>query len=1260
MITKLRLVFPITIFFACFYGFSQTNYWSPQISQNAVTANSLKRLDFKKAKVFSLEKEAFAKQLSSSASSKQASKVVYFPDEEGKLIPFQISEAPVLSPQLAKKYPQIKSYVGYGVNDRKNKIRFSVSHNGIQSMMLHADSRTTTFMQKVAKQGSNYVVYNRDAGLNSDTNFICDTKSGVEKSLTGKGSTLKLVDDQTLRKYRIAVSATGEYTQHHGGTIADALAAINATLTRVNEVFETDLGVTLELVPNNDLVIFTNALTDPYSGNLNAEVQNVLTSTIGEANYDVGHLFNKDNDNGNAGFIGSVCRDNQKGSAFSSGTVPEGDKFDLDFVSHELGHQFGANHTWSFESEGTLVQAEPGSGTTIMGYAGIAQANNVAPNGDDYFHYYSIFQIIEYLETTSCAVETPLTNNAPIVDPIGNYIIPKSTAFVLSASATDVDGDILTYAWEQIDDGVVTNTSFGPTNPSGANFRSQRPSLSPQRYFPQLSSVILGNLTQSNPSINSAWETVSDVEREMKFAVTVRDNASGGGQVASGFTDVSVINGAGPFAVTSQATAVSYVAGTTQDITWDVSNTNSTPINAATVDIYLSVDGGVSFPTQLATNVPNDGLHAVLLPGVATAAARVMVKASDNIFFAVNAANFSITASQVVLNFSQLEFSACQPDDIVVPFNYETFLGFAEEVTFSAVGTPVGMGVVFLPATATANNTPVSITFSNTAGVTAGNYPVQITATSASVSETVEIDLNIYNNTFSDVVLSAPADGLLDTGIKQVFQWEDSPNATAYDIEIATDAGFTNIIESTSVIFNFYLASNLIEQTTYFWRVKPKNDCGEGTFGTPFSFTTIEISCDAKSASGLPAAISAIGTPTVISKIAFFEDLTIADVNVNLDITHTFLADLEISLTSPSGTTIILTSGSCGNLANINATFDDEAPSFVCGGTPGISGIVKPLGSLASLEGESLLGEWILQVKDNAAVDGGALNSFSLDVCVEGVFRPDSDNDGVFDDGDDLCLGTPKGTEVDLTGCPVYRFPSDNFSVAIQSETCRNNNDGLLEIDATDTSITYSVTVDGNGVNVSEDFTESYTLANLTAGTYNVCITGTDGAIDYEAFCFDTVINEPAPLDVTAVVTPSGKVASLTLNGGGLYNIELNGVVTQTTDSEITVNLKEGVNTLKVTTNLPCQGVYEKQIFTANEPIIYPNPVEDIAKVFLGAGNGAFNLTIYTADGRFVGTKTYSGNSSEVDLDFTGLPSGMYFISFDGSSVKRTYKVIKR
>ncbi|MGB3150112.1 MAG: reprolysin-like metallopeptidase, partial [Maribacter sp.] len=761
MVVKLRLVFSITILFLSFYGAAQNSYWKDKDLKASVRKEVLNTFHVKEAKAFTLDEGLFKEGLEKLSTHKNARKIVYFPNEKGNLTAFEVKEAPIFSEELAKKYPHIKSYKGIGIQNRAERIRFSVSPKGIQSMITAPDDNGALFMQK--GKGKSYILYKGGDRILEETGFVCTTTAKIlerQSSLTAR-----LVDDQTLRKFRIAVAASGEYSSYHGGTKADALAAINATLTRVNGIFERDLGVTLELISNTDEVIYLDPETDPFSGSLSSQAQNTFTSVIGEANYDVGHLFNqRDNTlDGNSGFIGAVCRDNRKGSGYTTFSTPEGDSFDIDLVAHELGHQFGANHSFSHLSESTTVQVEPASGTTIMGYAGITGVNNVLANSDDYFHYVSIVQIREYLQTISCGETMPLTNNPPVLIPVQDYIIPKETAFVLTGNVSDADTeDVITYTWEQIDNGIVTQATFGPTNPSGALFRSLTPSISPKRYFPRLDRVLSGNLTQTGPGLGDAWETVSTSERNLNFSLTARDNALGGGQIVSDEVSVSVINGAGPFRVTSQSVTASFVAGEVQTVTWDVADTNLAPIAATTVDIFLSIDGGLTFPILLSENVVNNGRHSVVIPGISTTAARIMVKASDNIFFAVNAVEFAITDSEIVLNFQELDYEVCKPDDLDISFNYETYLGFAEESTFSITSFPPGLNAVFNPTTATDNNTSVSLAFSGITNLPVGSYPLEVSATSATSSKQVTLQLNVYDTNFTEVVLNAPADGLQD------------------------------------------------------------------------------------------------------------------------------------------------------------------------------------------------------------------------------------------------------------------------------------------------------------------------------------------------------------------------------------------------------------------------------------------------------------------------------------------------------------------
>ncbi len=1256
MVTKLRLVFTTTILFLSFYSFAQKDYWQQKETSKQLEAKFSASFDVKKGMNFALNEPLFKKELQEISMAKKNTKVLYFPDEKGKLIAFNVFESPVLSPELSKKYPGIKSYTGYAVKDRKSKIRFSLSHKGIQSMMVNATRGGSTFMQK--KSDDSYVLYTRDPNAKKNAGFLCSTKSIVEEKLS---SSTRKVDDQTFRKFRLAVSASGEYTTYHGGSVADALAAINATVTRINEVFETDLAITLELVANTDLVIYTDASTDPYSGSLSSKVQATLDSTIGGANYDVGILFNQASQgDGNAGYIGIVCIDGRKGSAYASYPAPEGDIFDLDFVAHEMGHQFGANHTWSHEAEGTQVQVEPASGTTIMGYAGITGENDVASNGDDYFHYVSIDQILRYIKTVGCAQTTSLANSPPVITPTGNFVIPKSTAFVLKGQATDVDAaDILTFAWEQIDDGIVPKSVFGPNNPIGANFRSQKPSTNPERYFPSLSRVIDGQLTQTAPTRNSAWETVSDIEREMNFALTVRDNAAGGGQVVSDLVSIFVEHTAGPFEVTSQSSNVVLVSGSSETITWNVANTDISAVNTQTVDILLSTDGGGTFPVMLAENVLNDGSHDVLIPGIETTQARIMVRANGNIFFAVNTADFTINGSQNALVFEQLEYEVCKGDMLTVPFVYNTFDGFNEEATFSVQDEPAGLGVTFSQGTATSNDTDITITLANTESLAIGRYPIKVRANTATVSKEVTVFVNVYDDNFEDIVLTTPVDGFLDASEHLILRWQEDVDDSAYEIQIATDINFTNIIETGNTILNRYAPLNLVPETQYFWRVKPKNDCGEGNFSAPFTFTTVVLTCNTMASTDVPVTISSTGTPTVMAEISVFDDLPVEDVNVNIELDHGFLADVTATLTSPEGTEVVLFRNTCGELENVNATFDDDASPFICNGDPAISGMVKPIGLLSSFRGESATGVWKLTVSDNATSDGGVIKAFSLDICSEGEFRPDADNDGVFDDGPDLCLGTPAGTAVDSSGCAVLLFPASNFTVQAQSESCRDANDGAISVTAQE-ALNYSVTVTGNGVNSTHTFTgSSYSITDLMAGTYTMCFNATEGSSNYRTQCFDVVISEPDLLSVAARASLDGSVVDIELEGASFYTVELNGVVTQTDKANLSLSLKEGSNTLKVRTGLSCQGTYEEQFFYLTTPVVSPNPFTDAVKISFGSIVESVHVTIFSADGRMLKNAVYEVNRSEMELDLSALPVGLYFIKFETENSKGTAKVIK-
>ncbi len=809
MRTKLHYVLSITMLLFVFSAIAQNSSWK-QV-ENLKNSDNLSKFHLNKNKVhlFELDMTSFEKSTASTSlrntKSKIGNTIISMPGINGKMETFKIYEAPVFSPELASKYPNIKSYVGVSTDNSGTRLRMSVSPQGIQTMISY-NHKSTVFMQPLTKGSSKYVVYNKKSKSGLADKLECETLDKLNKSFNKTSQTAKVneggANDQTLQKFRMAVSTTSEYTAYHddnnsgnGDAVADALAAINTTLNRVNEIFETDMAVTFELIDATQL-IYTDAATDPYSdasvgtdsdnfNNTNGwslQLQNNLTSVIGNAAYDIGHLFGATGGGGNAGCIGCVCENptggspHGKGSGYTSPSngIPETDTFDIDFVAHEIGHQMGANHTWAFDSEGTGVNSEPGSGTTVMAYAGIQDADNVELNGDDYFHYHSIKQILDNLSTKSCQTTEVISNNPPSANAGNNYNIPKGTAYVLRGAATDSDGgDNLTYCWEQIDSGITNYLNFGPELASGSINRSLPPSNSPNRYIPKLSSVIAGNTVQTNPTLGSDWETVSTVARSLNWALTVRDRSPAsfiGGQSSYDTMQITVED-VTPFTMTNP---VSWSQGSTQVIEWEVGQTTNGTINCQNVNIKLSVDGGQTFPTTIASNTPNDGSFSYTVPAMSdTSTARLLIEAADNIFYDVSNFDFSISTTPDFFMIQEiLDPIACGETTATFHFDFAIANGFSENTVFSASGNPGSSTVTFSP---TSLDTPgsVTMTISDLNGVASADYNLIVTGTSTSITKNKNIIFPFFNGLCASV-----ANTSFDTSTTRV-QFNTIDNASA-------------------------------------------------------------------------------------------------------------------------------------------------------------------------------------------------------------------------------------------------------------------------------------------------------------------------------------------------------------------------------------------------------------------------------------------------------------------------------------------------
>lgn len=590
--------------------------------------------------------------------SKKSGVEVFVPNAKGNIEKFLVWENSNFAPELQAKYPEIRSYRGIGVTDKTAFLSFSLSPAGIQTMIFRADS-DAEFIEPFNKTADAYVLFTSKNSNKGKLPFNCGTvDTQINQDLINQTGISNRSNTQIYKTMRLALSCTGEYGAYFGGTVAGALAGMNATMTRCNGVFEKDLAVHMNIIATDDLVIYTDGATDPYSdaatgstGTWNAELQNNLTLVLGNSAYDIGHLFGASGGGGNAGCIGCVCvddtastTDKNKGSGFTSPSddIPAGDTFDIDYVVHEMGHQMGANHTFTHSSENNSVNVEPGSGSTIMGYAGITVTTDVQMHSDPYYVYASILQIQTNLATKSCPVSVPTTNTKPTISAGSNWTVPKGTPYILTGTGSDPDGNTLTYNWEENDDATsVGATACFPsaTKTNGPNYRSVNPSATPVRYMPAFSTVL-------NGATSSTWETVSTVARVQKFMLTGRDNVVANGQTNSASINITTSASIGPFAVTSQNTdGVSWAVGSSQTITWSV-NTTSTMTGAANVNILLSIDGGATF-TTLVANTPNDGTETITVPNTPSINCRLMIQPTAHIFYAVNAKPFSIGFSVV-------------------------------------------------------------------------------------------------------------------------------------------------------------------------------------------------------------------------------------------------------------------------------------------------------------------------------------------------------------------------------------------------------------------------------------------------------------------------------------------------------------------------------------------------------------------------------------------------------------------------------------
>jgi len=900
---------------------------------------------------------------------------------------FQIVRYEMMEAGLAEKFPDIRTFHGVNINNPLSTIRADWTVHGFGSVVSRGKGGQYLVSPMLKKDQTVYLSYFRTDYPMPEVPFRCDVK---EDNGFGPRAPQQVIGDSTFRSYRLAVATTGEYANFHDANspadVDTLLSAVVIAVNRVNEVYERDVAVRMVLIDSVTNVFYYDGSTDPFSngntGVMLGQNQSNMTSVIGVANYDVGHVFGTGG--GGVASLNAPCVDNRKARGVTCLNSPIGDPFYIDYVAHELGHQFGANHTQnnSCNRNGSTAM-EPGSASTIMGYAGIC-APNVQSNSDAYFHGISVDEIREYISLESgdnCDLPIDWDNNPPVVSASPDYTIPISTPFVLTATALDPNGDPLSYLWEQFDNEVGPIMPPAATNAIGPMFRSFDPAPDPSRFFPRLEDLI----NNADPQ----WETLPSVGRPMDFRVTVFDFHEGmAGTSAIDDIVVTTSASAGPFIVTApNAPDLTLSGGADYEVTWNVANTNTSPVNCSNVDIFLSRDGGMSYTDTLLLNTPNDGSAIVVVPDDTTTQGRIMVKANANVFFDISDQDFEIQEGQEdyflssdpqTVEFCEIDANSQAQFEVVVV----GVAGYSEPVTLSITSTPPGV-IAGLSETDVLPGDTVTLLVTKLLGIPLGANPIILSASSliGDRNDTLSVD---FIDTNAIVGLNVPVDQAFDVSRTPEFSWLSALGQ--YEIQVATDTNFNEIVFIESLADTSLNSPVVLQDSTlHFWRVRSVSGCHTGEWSTVNSFTTRARICQLIPSLDVPVTIPDNEVVTVTSTIEITDFGIVDDVDiVDLDISHTWVADLDITLISPEGTVVALVDGICGQNDDMLISFDDDASPGAPPCPPTDGGTYQPTSPLAALNGEEMHGTWTIRVSDTFDEDGGTINGWDLAICVDG------------------------------------------------------------------------------------------------------------------------------------------------------------------------------------------------------------------------------------------------------------------------------------
>ncbi|CAN5880718.1 zinc-dependent metalloprotease family protein [soil metagenome] len=1259
----------------------EKNSWSLHTDVSRITTDkAATRLSFpKEFKLYDLNIEPFRQELFAAVgNASRHSVVISLPNAAGETEQFEVFEASNFEPDLQAMFPEIRAFSGKGITDKYATLKLSISPQGIQTMVFRTD-KENEFIEPYSQDHTVYAVF-KSHRTTGTSGWRCTTQeqtlvSGLNAQIANAGNTARSGGD--LKTMRLAQSVTAEYSNYFGATSAAqvslVLAGINATLTRCNGVYEKDLALHLNLVAASTNVIYYNASTDPYDaaatgagGTWNAQLQSTLTSVIGEANYDIGHLFGASGGGGNAGCIGCVCTNGSKGSGFTSPAdgIPQGDNFDIDYVVHEVGHQLGGNHTFSMTNEGSGVNKEVGSGITIMGYAGIT-SQDVAAHSIDIYHEATIAQIQANLLTKTCPVTTSITANnvAPVVGTLTNYTIPKSTPFALTGSASDANGDALTYCWEQNDNASSSQTGASSvasaTKASGPNWVSFSPTASPTRIFPKLATIlagalISGPLTGGDAATNT--EALSSVARTLNFRLTVRDNHvySSTAPVSVGQTSfadmvVTVSAASGPFAVSVPNTAVSYAGGSTQTITWAVASTTAAPVSCANVKISLSTDGGQTFPTVLAASTPNDGTEALVIPNTPTTTARIKIEAVGNIFFDICNTNFTITAG-----------SSCGAPTGLASSSISTT---GATVNWTAVSGAVSYDVDYkLTSTSTWTNAATATTSTSVAisGLTASavyDWRVRTNCSSASSGYTAA-----QFTTAAVPVCNAPA-GLTSSSISTAgatVSWTAVSGAISYDVDYKLSSSSTWTNAATATTSTSVLISGLTASTVYDWQVRTNCSFGSSGYSAAQFTTSAVFVCNAPTA--LTSSAITSGSATVSWTAASGAVSYAVDYKLNSSAVWTSFSTAQ---TASSASITGLTAASLYDWrVTTNCTSGSSSAAIAQFTTATVSTCTSAFEPNETLATAAAISSGVTNsaaISSATDVDYYSITTTATSNLVYNLVGPSGvDYDLYIYNSAGTQIGSGAGSTATETvslssqAAGTYYIKVIGYNGA-NSATC-------YTIKATATTVT--------GCQSSYDASTNGTTAGAATIPFNTNITGLiSPSADIDNYKF--VITTAGTITLTLTTLPGDYDLKLLNSAGTQVGISQNGSTTSETISYTAaagtyyaqVYGYNGANSATTCYTLKVQlGTATKEAISpsfAGTVKIYPNPVSNIVNIsVLGEVSAKSSVSIIDAKGMQVMQERLVKTPQA--LDISRLANGTYLVRINNGSQVITEKFVKQ